>query len=172
MKKNRPKTKPAKTKKKKSSSKGRISTKEIFVLLARKDFRSFMQACFAELHPGKNFLDNWHIDAICEQIILALKEKRCRLIVNLPPRYLKSFLFSVVLPAWILGQNPGARIITISYGDELTKKFMREFRTIIKCKWYQKLFPRTKIGNKDTENEITTTKNGFRLSTSIYASGA
>jgi hypothetical protein len=34
-----------------------------------------------------------------------------KLVLNQPPRTLKSYMVSVCLPAWVLGCNPGARIL-------------------------------------------------------------
>ena len=51
-------------------------------------------------------------------------EARKRLVLNLPPRTLKSFIVSVALPAWLLGRKPGTRIICASYSDELVDKIL------------------------------------------------
>jgi hypothetical protein len=37
-------------------------------------------------------------------------EARKRLIINLPPRTLKSFIVSVALPAWLLGLRRAKRV--------------------------------------------------------------
>lgn len=42
-----------------------------------------------------------------------------QLVVNLPPRFLKSHLASVVFPAWFLGHNPNLQILCVSYAQEL-----------------------------------------------------
>ncbi|GAC1426315.1 MAG: hypothetical protein NVSMB62_23790 [Acidobacteriaceae bacterium] len=45
-----------------------------------------------------------------------------RLIVNLPPRSLKSIMTSVAAVAWILGHDPAKEIICASYGQDLAEK--------------------------------------------------
>ena len=58
---------------------------------------------------GQRLIANWHIDAICYWIQKMVEgESRKRLVLNLPPRTLKSFIVSVCLPAWLLGRDPGA----------------------------------------------------------------
>jgi hypothetical protein len=39
-----------------------------------------------------------------------------RLIINLPPRHLKSHLASVAFPAWCLGHRPSAQILCVIPG--------------------------------------------------------
>jgi hypothetical protein len=39
-----------------------------------------------------------------------------RLIVNVPPRHLKSLAASIALPAWLLCHNPALSIVNVTYG--------------------------------------------------------
>jgi predicted phage terminase large subunit-like protein len=90
------------------------------------------------------------------------------LIINLPPRSLKSIAASVALPAWLLGRDPSRRIIAVSYSDELARKHARDARTVLEAAWYRRAFPATRVSpRKNTETEFTTTRQGFRLATSI-----
>jgi hypothetical protein len=73
-----------------------------------------------------------------------------RLIVNLPPRSLKSITFSVALPAFLLGLDPRRRIICVSYSGELAKKLANDFRAVVESAWYRRIFPNTRIGSKNT----------------------
>src|SRR5213079_2203019 len=41
-----------------------------------------------------------------------------RLIINLPPRHLKSLLASVAFPAWCLGHDPSAQFLSVSYAQD------------------------------------------------------
>jgi hypothetical protein len=42
-----------------------------------------------------------------------------RLIINAPPRSLKSLITSIAFPAFVLGHDPNRRIIVISYSADL-----------------------------------------------------
>jgi predicted phage terminase large subunit-like protein len=91
-----------------------------------------------------------------------------RLLVNVPPRSLKSIVYSVALPAFILGHDPTKRLIVVSYGADLSIKHALDFRAIINSSWYRRLFPATRISKaKNTESEVMTTRGGYRLATSI-----
>ena len=70
-----------------------------YVTLLRRDFVSFAQRCFRELSPRTQFAMNWHTEIIAAKL-MALRDGRIRrLIINMPPRYLKSLLASIAVPA-------------------------------------------------------------------------
>jgi hypothetical protein len=90
-----------------------------------------------------------------------------RLIVNLPPRSLKSYLVSVAWVAWLLGRKPSLRIICASYSEELAHKFSRDCRALMESRFYKRVFPTRLNPKKSTETEFETTKRGSRLATSV-----
>ena len=98
--------------------------------LLRTDFLSFVRRCFQTLNPGISLDDNWHHAAIDYQLSRILRGDINRLIINLPPRYLKSLIVSVAFPAYLLGQKPWRRIFCISYGGELADKHSADFRSM------------------------------------------
>jgi predicted phage terminase large subunit-like protein len=124
----------------------------------RLDLSSFIAKVFETLCPGERFLENWHIDSLAWRLAPAASGQRMRLIINLPPRSLKSIAASVALPAWLLGHNPSCRIITVSYADDLARKHARDTRIIMESAWYQRVFPATRVNRRrNTETELTTT---------------
>jgi predicted phage terminase large subunit-like protein len=77
-------------------------------------------------------------------------------------------VYSVALPAFILGHDPTKRLIVVSYGTELSTKHAIDFRAVINSSWYRRVFPGTRISKaKNTESEVMTTAGGYRLATSI-----
>ena len=88
------------------------------------------------------------------------------MIINLPPRQLKSFIVSSVLPAFILGLDPTAKTICVSYSDELAKALSRDFKRIVESDWYRRVFPEVRP-TKMTENEFVTDAGGSRYATSV-----
>ena len=99
-----------------------ISPQEYQALL-RKDFYSFIERAFYEINPETQFLPNWHIEKIAQELEECRLGNTKRLIINLPPRSLKSHCASVAFPAWLLGHNPSAQIICVSYGQELSTRW-------------------------------------------------
>ena len=150
----------------KLSNKTKLTHEEYYLALVATEFSVFMQQAFHTIYPNKEYLNNWHIDAIIYCLERSIKGIKRRLIINMPPRHLKSFITSVALPAFILSHDPTAKIICVSYSDELAKTLARDFRRIIDSEWYRKLFPNI-VTLKSTENEFVTAEGGFRLATSI-----
>ena len=79
----------------------------------RTNFASFIHPCFRILAPGKSLQTNWHILALAHLLELVRRGKIRRLIINMPPRSLKSLITSVSFPAFVLGLDPSKRIIAI-----------------------------------------------------------
>lgn len=136
--------------------------------LLRSDFRVFLEKIFTTLAPGQQFIDCWHLKAIAWQLDRVRRGEIKRLIINMPPRSLKSISASVAFPAYLLGLDPKLRIICISYSGDLAKKHSNDFRAVLETDWYRSTFPSTRIGQfKNSETEIEMTKRGFRLATSV-----
>ncbi len=90
-----------------------------------------------------------------------------RLIVNVPPRHLKSLATSVALPAWLLGHDPTLSIVNVTYAQDLSEKFARDCRLVMTAPWYRALFETRLASARQSLAELTTTKGGFRLATSV-----
>lgn len=134
--------------------------------LLRVNFKSFTEKVFKEVSPNATYLDNWHIEVICHELIDILENKEKRLIINIPPRYMKSIICSIAFPAFILGHNPKASIIVVSYADELASKLAFDCKKVMESSWYREIFPDTKLLKKSI-NDFETTKGGCRYATSI-----
>ena len=139
-----------------------------FQFLMRRDLMSFIERSFYELNPQTAFSKSPHIEVLASRLEACRQGKTKRLIVNLPPRSLKSHAATVAFPAWLLGHKPAIQIICASYGQELADKHARDCRTLMASEFYQKLFPRTRLSSeKKSVNEFLTTGEGFRMSTSV-----
>jgi predicted phage terminase large subunit-like protein len=134
----------------------------------RQDLLTFTESAFGEAVPEETYQPNWHIELICRKLQACVEGKINRLIINVPPRSMKSIMASVALPAWILGRAPTARIICASYSQDLAAKFSRACRSVIQARWYRETFPRTRISQgKNSEAEFETTERGYRMATSV-----
>jgi hypothetical protein len=68
--------------------------------ILRQDFEAFVQKVFHTLCPGQTFIPAWYIRAVAYQLERIRRGEIRRLIINLPPRSLKSIMASVALPAY------------------------------------------------------------------------
>jgi predicted phage terminase large subunit-like protein len=136
--------------------------------MIRDDFMSFILGSFCELNPQTPFIESPYIDLIASRLEASRRGEVKRLIINLPPRSLKSHIASVAFAAWLLGHKPSTQIICASYGQDLADKHARDCRTVMASAYYQQLFPRTRLSpEKQSVNDFLTTQQGFRMSTSV-----
>ena len=136
-------------------------------MLLRQRFGAFAEKVFHSLSPGEVFQANWHIELICDRLEQVRGGKIRRLIINLPPRGLKSMLVSVAFPAFLLGHDPSTRIIVASYGADLAGKFGADTRAVMQSRWYQDLFPGARLlSAAPAAGDFSTTLQGGRLAVS------
>jgi hypothetical protein len=134
--------------------------------LLRSDLRFFVWKSFQTILPGTPYLPNWHVDAIVHQLMRVQAGDISRLLINQPPRSLKSICVSVAYVGWLLGHDPTRRVIVVSYANELAAELHRQFRMIIDAPWYRALFPAMRPA-RDSGAELVTTAGGGRYATSI-----
>ena len=149
-----------------------ISTAELslheYRVLLRNDFVTYIERAFYELNPHADFITGQYIDLMAATLEKCRTGQTKRLILNLPPRTLKSHAASVAFPAWLLGHDPAKQIICASYGQDLADKHARDCRTLMGSSFYKDVFPRTRLSaDKISVNDFMTTAQGFRMSTSV-----
>ncbi len=140
---------------------------EEYRALIRQDLRTFVERAYAELNPATHLLWNWHLDAILDRLEACRRGDIRRLIINVPPRSLKSLCASIAFPAFLLGHQPSAQIICASYGQDLADKLARDTRTLMQSLWYQASFGALLETARPSAQEITTRQRGFRMATSV-----
>ena len=133
----------------------------------RTDFLTFAERCFHELNPGTPFIYGQYLELLAAKLEAVREGRIRRLIINIPPRYLKSLLGSVALPAWWLGHSPSAQIICASYGQELSEKLSRDCLKVMASAWYQSLFSTRLSKSRQAASEFATVQGGCRLATSV-----
>lgn len=134
--------------------------------LLRTELKYFIWKVFETVLPGTPYMQNWHVDAIVYQLMRVDSGHNKRLLINQPPRSLKSITASVAYPAWLLGRDPTRRIIVVSYSNELSAELHRQFRMVVEAPWYKALFPATRPA-RDSGSEFVTTAGGSRYATSV-----
>jgi len=138
----------------------------VFRAVLAENLMAFTEYAFGVVRPGVSFKSNWHLEAVTEKLSQVASGEVRRLIITLPPRSLKSLCASVALPAWFLGRSPWERVVAISYSDVLARHHASDFRCLVNDPLYQATFPAMRL-HRDSDREITTTRRGKRIATSI-----
>lgn len=121
-----------------------MSTTEQIKALYRLNFSAFLRFAFRELTPSTRLFETWHIDVLADYMERVAKGEITRLIINLPPRSLKSLAASIALPVWMLGRDPTLKIMSIAGSKELGTDFNLATRDLIKSERSRALYPHLK----------------------------
>jgi Family of unknown function (DUF5681) len=133
-------------------------------LLLRNDLLSFARKTFKEKNNGRLMPEDRYLELLTGRLADVVVGDTKRLIVNLPPRHFKSWIGSVCLSAWILGHDPAAKILIVTYGQELADKIAHTVREILRSEWYKELFGKTKLVKSRSKlvDFVTTAGGGVR----------
>jgi predicted phage terminase large subunit-like protein len=146
-----------------------ILERELIDLVYRNYFPAFVHQAFKVVYSGRCLEPSWHVDVVCGHLQAIAEGRRPRkLVLNMPPRSLKTFLVSVCYPAWLLLRTPTLEIVVASYADEFSRKPARQFRTLMESPLMNRLSRGAlAIPLKSTENEYETPQSGGRFATSV-----
>jgi predicted phage terminase large subunit-like protein len=136
-------------------------------VVLRNSLPTFIERVFAHLDPQTHYAPNWHIDLLADKLTQVASGSVRRLIINVPPRSLKSICASVAFPAWVLGRDPAKRLICASYGQDLANKLARDTHTVMTSDWYQRAFDTRLMANRSPIADYETTLRGGRMATSV-----
>lgn len=133
-----------------------------------KSLATFCRWAWPLIEPGRRYIHNWHIDAISEHLAAVSRFELKKLIINIPPRHMKSLLVTVGFNAWVWLDHPERRFIFCSYAQNLSNRDAVKTRMIIESEEFQQAF-KPKWTLREDQNEkrrFENTKTGFRFSTS------
>lgn len=109
--------------------------------ICSRSFHEFIPLAWPSVEPTKDFVDNWHIGAICEHLEAVIDGQINRLVINVPPGTMKSLSVCVFFPAWTWGPRrlPGTKFIFASYSSMQSPSFRDSARTrdLILSPFYQ-----------------------------------
>lgn len=130
---------------------------------------SFLQQAWPQIEGGRAFKGNWHLEAKCEHLEAMLRGEIRNLLINEPPRFTKSTLCNVALPAWSWLHNPNLQWLFSSYAWTLVMRDSRRCRTLIESKWYKDRWGDrfSLMEDANRMDRFYNDKRGYRLSTSV-----
>jgi len=104
------------------------------------DFAAFVKKAWRVLQPQRPLIWSWHYDYLCEILTLVKRRQLLRVIINIPPRTLKSTLVTILFPAWVWITEPEHNFLTASYSLDLSSEHSVVRRSLLQSAWYQRLF--------------------------------
>lgn len=136
--------------------------------LYEKSYYHFFLGAWRYIDPAE-FIDNWHIQVICEHLERLARREVRNLVVCIPPRHCKSLLISVAFPAWIWTWNPSAKFICASYDEALVTRDSVNCRRLIESDWYREYWGETTklVTDQNQKQYYQTTAGGHRLATTV-----
>ncbi len=116
------------------------------------------------------FVDNWHIQAICEHLEAITTGALRYLIINVPPRHSKSLITSVLWPAWEWTRAPALRYLTTSHRLDLAIRDNVRMRRLVDSPWYRTRWPVAWLGDTNTKTRFEHREGGARVAVSFGTS--
>ena len=101
----------------------------------RTDPTFFIPYAFHTLHPTRKFLPHWSHRLIGDALGRRHRREITRLVINLPPRTLKSFSASIAFPAWVLGVQPDAKLMSAAWHERLRGRELPDSTTLHREDW-------------------------------------
>lgn len=131
---------------------------------------TFIKEAWPILEPNNQYIHNWHIDCVAEYLEAVTAGQLKRLIINEPPRYMKSTMVSVAWPVWEWIKTPETRWIFTSYAASLSTKHSMDRRALIQSYWFQERWGKRFKLVSEAKTEPINDKRGIMLSTSVGGS--
>ena len=122
-----------------------------------------------EVEGNHNYFADSFLVHNCEHLQALARREIKRLIINMPPRMLKSTLIAVALPAWIWLKSPAEKFLVASFGMKLALRDSRRCRNLIASQWYQARWASrfNLAADQNEKGRFENDKGGFRIIASV-----
>ncbi len=139
------------------------------------------------VEPARPFIRGWAIEAICDHLEAVHRGEIRRLLMNVPPGFMKSLATDVFYPAWEWGprNQPWKRYVCASYSQDLTVRDNVRTRIVMNSPKYQTMWgvdakdpitgePASRFNFVDDQNakqKFGNNHRGFKIATSVHGLG-
>jgi phage terminase large subunit-like protein len=134
--------------------------------LARRSCYDFFLLAFPEVCKGRNLVLTWHLRAICDHLQALAVGHILNLLINVPPRHMKSLLVSVFWAAWLWIRNPSLQLLFASKAQGIALRDNRRTRQLIESPWFQARWSVTMVKDQNAKGLYINTDGGQRQATS------
>jgi len=136
---------------------------------ARRSLKEFIIQAWDVVEPGTPFYDNWHLDALSSHLEAVTRGDIRNLLINIPPRCMKSLTVAVFWPCWVWATHPQMRWLFASYALNLAIRDSVKCRRLIESPWYQREYGDTVrlVEDQNQKSRYETTARGYRYALSV-----
>ena len=136
---------------------------------SERNLTQFIKSAWPVMEPGTAYVHNWHTDLISEYLQAVNDKQITRLLINMPPRHMKSIHITVCYPVWSWIRRPEMRFIKVSYSDALSRNHNMKSRDIIRSRWFQQRWgDRFELkGDLNRQHLFENNHQGMMFSTSV-----
>ena len=138
---------------------------------AERSYRAFLELLWPVLEPHTPFRPGPHIDFLCEMLEQVCAGRVMQVVINIPPRYGKSYLVSVFFPVWWWLHEPGHRFLCVSHSDALAERHALLRRQLIEAHEFQRRWGTRVQLRRDqrSKRHLQNTQGGVLHATSVGA---
>ena len=131
----------------------------------------FTKQAWQVIEPGTEFVPGWHLQAISEHLEAVTDREIKRLVINVPPRHMKSIQVAVMWPVWTWITKPEFRWLFASYAGSLSVRDSLKCRRLIQSPWFQERWGHvfTLTGDQNAKTFFENDQYGYRFATSVGA---
>jgi predicted phage terminase large subunit-like protein len=108
--------------------------------LPQLSLQEFVSLAWGIIEPHVPYKDNWHIGAICEHLEAVTWGQITNLIINIPPRHMKSILVACMWQPWVWSFRPETHWLCYSYSKTYATRDNVRSRRIVRSPFYQEAF--------------------------------
>ena len=133
---------------------------------------NFIQQAWHVVEPSTVFVRGNHLTAIADHLEAITRGQIRNLLINIPPRHMKSLTVSVFWPVWEWIANPHRRWLFASYAQSLSTRDSLKCRRLIESPWFQARWgDKFKLtSDQNQKMRFENNKTGYRIATSVGGS--
>jgi predicted phage terminase large subunit-like protein len=140
-------------------------------------FYEFVKNAWSVVDPAE-FVDNWHLEDICNHMEAVARGHCSRLLLNEPPRTGKTFIVSICFTAWVWAQRvkaplmgPHVSFFYASYAEQLSLEHSIKCRRLVESPWYRARWGKrfNLLSDRNRASHFENDKGGYRMCSSVDA---
>lgn len=128
----------------------------------------FVRRAWPYVEPNIPYLHNWHIDVIADHLEAVTWGQIQNLIINIPPRYMKSTLIAVCWQPWVWSFREWSKWLFFSHSKTFATRDNAKSRRLINSPFYRELAPQVVLSEEqNTKARYENTQGGLRAALGV-----